>query len=67
MEDNVFKTVIWASDGSAAERSLPFAKGIAQSSGARMMVVGSVTNRLLEISPCPVLAVPSKQPHAANS
>jgi nucleotide-binding universal stress UspA family protein len=148
---NVFKTVIWASDGSAAaERSLPLAKGLAQSSGARMMVVyvkevglgsaaaavadlhedegqaavqrtvealkqdgiaaefvtgnvmvggvaqviadfarevkadlivtgtrgrnplvailvGSVTNRLLEISPCPVLAVPSKQPRVASS
>jgi nucleotide-binding universal stress UspA family protein len=146
MEDNMFKTVIWASDGSAAaERSLPLARGIAQFSGARMMVVyvkevglgsaaaavadlqddeaeaavrrtvdalkqdgiaaefitgnvmvggiaqviadfardvdadlivagtrgknplggllvGSVTNRLLQISPCPVLAVPSTQP-----
>jgi nucleotide-binding universal stress UspA family protein len=145
MENNMFKTVIWANDGSAAaERSLPLAKGIAQISGARMIVVyvkevglgsaaaavadlhedeaeaavrrtvdalkhdgvaaefvtgnvivggiahviadfardvdadlivtgtrgrnpfvgllvGSVTNRLLEISPCPVLTVPSTQ------
>src|SRR4051812_3019559 len=40
MEDNMLKSVIWANDGSAAaERSLPLAKGIAQMSGARMMVV----------------------------
>jgi nucleotide-binding universal stress UspA family protein len=143
MENKMFKTVIWANDGSAAaERPLPLAKGIARISGARLIVVhvkevglgsaaaavadlheddaeaavrrtvdalkqdgvaaefvtgnvmvggiaqviadfardvdadlivtgtrgknpfvgfmvGSVTNRLLEISPCPVLAVPS--------
>jgi nucleotide-binding universal stress UspA family protein len=153
MEDNMFKTVVWASDGSAAsERALPFAKGLAQSSGGRLIVVyvneirvdsraalattianiedeepaavrriaeglqqngvaaefvtgdvmvggvarviadlarnadadlivtgtrgknplvgllvGSVTSRLLEIAPCPVLAVPSTQPQSADS
>lgn len=36
----MFETVVWASDGSeAAERSLPVAKGIARSSGGRMLVV----------------------------
>ena len=36
----MFKTVVWASDGSAAaERALPFAKGVAQSSGGRLIVV----------------------------
>lgn len=36
----MFKTVIWANDGSAAaERALPSAKGIAQISGARLIVV----------------------------
>jgi nucleotide-binding universal stress UspA family protein len=36
----MFKTILWASDGSAcAERALPVAKGIAKSSGARMLVV----------------------------
>lgn len=149
----MFKTVVWASDGSAAsERALPFAKGLAQSSGGRLIVVyvneirvdsraalattianiedeepaavrriaeglqqnrvaaefvtgdvmvggvarviadlarnadadlivtgtrgknplvgllvGSVTSRLLEIAPCPVLAVPSTQPQSADS
>jgi nucleotide-binding universal stress UspA family protein len=153
MEDSMFKTVVWASDGSAAaERALPIAKGIAQSSGGRLIVVyvnevrvdsraalattiadieneelaavrrqaealqqegvavkfvtgdvtvggvarviadlareagaevivtgtrgrnplvgllvGSVTSRLLEVAPCPVLAVPSTQPPTADS
>ena len=36
----MFKTVVWASDGSAAaECALPFAKVIAQSSGGRLIVV----------------------------
>ena len=151
--DNMFKTVVWASDGSAAaERALPFAKGIAQSSGGRLIVVyvnelrvdsraalattianiedeelaavrrqaealqqdgvaaefvtgdvtvggvarviadlardagaeiivigtrgrnplvgllvGSVASRLLEVAPCPVLAVPPTQPPTADS
>jgi nucleotide-binding universal stress UspA family protein len=149
----MFKTVVWASDGSAAaERALPIAKGIAQSSGGRLIVVyvnelrvdsraalattianiedeelaavrrqaealqqegvaaefvtgdvtvggvarviadlardagaevivtgtrgknplvgllvGSVTSRLLEVAPCPVLAVPSPEPPTADS
>jgi nucleotide-binding universal stress UspA family protein len=36
----MFKTILWGSDGSAfAESALPLAKGIAQSSGARLLVV----------------------------
>jgi nucleotide-binding universal stress UspA family protein len=36
----VFKVIIWATDGSSgAERALPFAKGIAQAHGARLVVV----------------------------
>ncbi|GEL20291.1 universal stress protein UspA [Pseudonocardia asaccharolytica DSM 44247 = NBRC 16224] len=145
----MFRTVVWASDGSAAaERSLPWARGIAQNSGARLiavyvnevglgraaaavadlhdegqaavrravealqqdginaefvtgnvmvggvaqviadfardadadlivtgtrgrnplvgLLVGSVTRRLLEIAPCPVLAVPSTQPRQSG-
>ncbi len=148
----MFKTILWASDGSAcAERALPVAKSIAKSSGARMLVVhveemavglagaiavgyahngaakaalqrtvedlkdegveaqfvsaevtvggvakvladsardagadlivvgtrgrnplagllvGSVTHRLLEVAPCPVLAVPAKKAQRAES
>jgi nucleotide-binding universal stress UspA family protein len=153
MENSMFKTVVWANDGSAAaERAMPFAKGIAQANGGRLIVVfvneikadsraalataiadiedeelaavrrqaealqqdgiavefvtgdvmvggvarviadlardanadlivtgtrgrnplvgllvGSVTSRLLEVAPCPVLAVPSTQPQSTNS
>jgi len=36
----MFKVIIWATDGSSgAERALPFAKGLAQADGARLVVV----------------------------
>ena len=36
----MFKAIIWATDGSSgAERALPFAKGLAQGAGARLVVV----------------------------
>jgi nucleotide-binding universal stress UspA family protein len=36
----MFKVIIWATDGSsAAERALPYAKGLAQADGARLVVV----------------------------
>jgi nucleotide-binding universal stress UspA family protein len=36
----MFKTIIWATDGStAAEQALPYAKGLAQANGARLVVV----------------------------
>ena len=36
----MFKVIIWATDGSsAAEKALPFAKGLAQAHGARLIVV----------------------------
>ena len=36
----MFKVIIWATDGSSqAERALPFAKGLAQPNGARLIVV----------------------------
>lgn len=36
----MFETVVWANDGSqAAERSLPIAKGVVQTSGGRLLVV----------------------------
>jgi len=36
----MFKVIVWASDGSSqAERALPFAKGLAQANGARLIVV----------------------------
>jgi nucleotide-binding universal stress UspA family protein len=36
----LFKVIIWATDGSSgAERALPFAKGLAQAHGARLIVV----------------------------
>jgi len=36
----VFKVIIWATDGSSgAEQALPFAKGLAQAHGARLIVV----------------------------
>jgi nucleotide-binding universal stress UspA family protein len=40
MEVVVFKVIIWATDGSSgAEQALPFAKGLAQAHGARLIVV----------------------------
>ena len=36
----MFKVIVWATDGSsAAEQSLPYAKGLAQADGARLVVV----------------------------
>ena len=36
----MFKVIIWATDGSsAAEQALPYAKGLAQADGARLVVV----------------------------
>ena len=36
----MFKVIIWATDGSSgAEKALPFAKGLAQAHGARLIVV----------------------------
>jgi nucleotide-binding universal stress UspA family protein len=36
----MFKVIIWATDGSsAAEQALPYAKGLAQADGARLLVV----------------------------
>ena len=36
----MFKVIIWATDGSSgAEQALPFAKGLAQANGARLIVV----------------------------
>ena len=36
----MFKVIIWATDGSSgAEQALPFAKGLAQAHGARLIVV----------------------------
>ena len=36
----MFKVIIWATDGSSgAQRALPFAKGLAQAHGARLVVV----------------------------
>jgi len=36
----MFKVIVWATDGSSgAERALPFAKGLAQADGARLVVV----------------------------
>jgi nucleotide-binding universal stress UspA family protein len=36
----MFKVIIWATDGSSgAERAFPFAKGLAQADGARLVVV----------------------------
>jgi nucleotide-binding universal stress UspA family protein len=40
MEIGMFKTIIWATDGSrAAEQSLPYAKGLAMAGRARLIVV----------------------------
>ena len=40
MEIGMFKTIIWATDGSrAAEQSLPYAKGLAMAGHARLIVV----------------------------
>jgi nucleotide-binding universal stress UspA family protein len=39
-EIEVFKVIIWATDGSsAAEQALPYAKGLARADGARLIVV----------------------------
>jgi nucleotide-binding universal stress UspA family protein len=39
-EVGIFKVIIWATDGSSgAEQALPFAKGLAQAHGARLIVV----------------------------
>jgi nucleotide-binding universal stress UspA family protein len=47
----VFKTVLWATDGSeAAERALPVARGIAQTYGARLLVI--------HVSEVPFVGVP---------
>jgi nucleotide-binding universal stress UspA family protein len=36
----MFRAIIWATDGSSqAEKALPFAKGLAKASGARLIVV----------------------------
>ena len=36
----MFKVIVWATDGSsAAEQALPYAKGLAQADGARLVVV----------------------------
>ena len=36
----MFKVIIWATDGSSgAEQALPYAKGLAQADGARLIVV----------------------------
>ena len=36
----MFKVIIWATDGSSrAEQALPYAKGLAQANGARLIVV----------------------------
>ena len=36
----MFKMIVWATDGSsAAEQALPYAKGLAQADGARLVVV----------------------------
>jgi nucleotide-binding universal stress UspA family protein len=40
MEIGMFKTIIWATDGSrAAEQALPYAKGLAMAGRARLIVV----------------------------
>jgi nucleotide-binding universal stress UspA family protein len=40
MEVGMFKTIIWATDGSrAAEQALPYAKGLAMAGRARLIVV----------------------------
>jgi nucleotide-binding universal stress UspA family protein len=104
----MFKTIVWATDGSdAADRAMPYAKMLAASSDGALVVVhteelstgrasgysvfdvardvgadvivvgtrgrgplagllvGSVTQRLLHVAPCPVLAVPIGE-HAAE-
>ena len=36
----MFKVIVWATDGSsAAEQALPYAKGLAQANGARLVAV----------------------------
>jgi nucleotide-binding universal stress UspA family protein len=36
----LFKVIIWATDGSSqAEQALPYAKGLAQNHGARLIVI----------------------------
>ena len=68
----MYKKVMWATDGSeAADRALVHAKALAAEGGHSAIVVGTrgrtaltglllggVTQRLLHIAPCPVLAVP---------
>jgi nucleotide-binding universal stress UspA family protein len=55
-EADVFKTVVWATDGSeAAERALAAARSIAQTYGARLLVV-HVGEVVLEGAPLAVIA-----------
>ncbi|HLY51244.1 MAG TPA: universal stress protein [Solirubrobacteraceae bacterium] len=66
----MFKTIMLATDGTEnADRALPYAKALAQEEEGTLIVAhvveryashkasGSVTRRLLHVSPCPVLAV----------
>lgn len=61
----MFKTIVWANDGSEpAEMALPLVKELASEGTIGGLLLGSVTNRLLHLAPCPVLVVPVTTPAA---
>lgn len=54
----MFDGILWATDGSAAaDEALGLGRSLSANPEANLILLGGVTQRLLHVAPCPVLAV----------